>query len=268
MVFSSAFHFLLCFIFAAVAQEPNIEAPSAKELYLNGVKSYQSSKFSEASEAFRTAHEKDPENRSILFNWGLSEYKQSHFGMAAATWRRALALDPDFQAAATALNLLKDHLPSQQGSEEPSFFESFRSTVLIRVSGTQLAISTLILLLTSGWLLLKFLGQRRRALENEQRLPHFPSVGLGLFLFFLLSAFTGVSKLYDFLQPRATVVTNAASVFSGPSDGSPSLFELSEGFEVIMNQSQGAWRQITSPGGLSGWVKQEVLFQTSGQQKW
>ncbi len=252
--------------FNAQAEEPGPQTPSAQELYLAGVKAYQSSKFAEASESFRAAFAKAPQNRAVLFNWGLAEYKQSHFGMAAATWRRALALDPDYSVAEQALAVVKQNLPSQHSAEEPSFFETFRSVVLVKVSGPQLAVVTAILLFFSGWLLLKFLGQRRRALENEQRLPHFPTVGVALFALFLVSAVTSLSKIYDFVQPRATVVTTSASVFSGPSDSSPSLFELSEGFEVIMNRDQGNWRQITSPGGLSGWVKQEVLFQTSGSE--
>lgn len=250
----------------AQSQEPHIQSPSAKELYLSGVKSFQNSQFKEAADSFRMAFEKDPDNRAILFNWGLAEHRLGRIGMAAATWRRALALDPDFQAAQQALQVIQPKISST--NIEPDFFESFRASVLVHVSGTQLALLTALLLFASGWLLLRFIGQRRRALENEKPLPAFPALGLTFFVLFLFATFTSLSKVYDFFQPRATIVATTASVYSGPSDESPSLFELSEGFEVILNHSQGAWRQVTSPGGLSGWMKREALFQTSGRHQW
>lgn len=250
------------------AQESHIQSPSAQELYLSGIKSYQSSKFEEASQNFRLAFAKEPQNRSILFNWGLSEYKQGKIGMAAAAWRRALAIDPDFSVARRALEVLSPELPTAQSLSDGKFFETFRSTVLVHVSLTQVATVTALFLLGAGWLLLTYLGKRRRALEEEQQLPSFPSVGVALLIMFLLSSFTGLTKVYDFFQPRATVIATTASVYSGPSENSSSLFELAEGLEVIMNREQGTWRQVSSPGGLSGWVKQDSLFQTSGLQQW
>lgn len=250
------------------AQESHIQSPSAQELYLSGIKSYQSSKFEEASQNFRLAFAKEPQNRSILFNWGLSEYKQGRVGMAAAAWRRALAIDPDFSVARRALEVLAPELPSAQSLSDGKFFETFRSTVLVHISLTQVATATALFLLGAGWLLLTYLGKRRRALDEEQQLPSFPSIGIAFLVLFFLSSFTGLTKVYDFFQPRATVITTTASVFSGPSENSSSLFELAEGLEVIMSREKGPWRQVSSPGGLSGWVKQDSLFQTSGLQKW
>lgn len=252
--------------FSVYAQEPHIQSPSAQELYYSGVKAFENSNFQEASQNFRLAYTKSPRNLQILFNWGLSEYKLGRIGMAAGAWRRALALDPDFGLADQALRVLSPELPSTQTYGEAQFFENFRKTILSRVTLTQIGVATALFLFGSGWILLSYLGGRKRAKEEEKSLPAFPGIGVGLLILFLVTSGIGLSKIYDFFQPRATVIANLASVYSSPSENSSSLFEIAEGLEVVMNRQQKGWRQISSPGGLSGWVKEESLFQTSGRQ--
>ncbi|MCB0412675.1 MAG: hypothetical protein KDD22_09125 [Bdellovibrionales bacterium] len=251
----------------AFSQEPQIQLSTPKQLYFEGVKNYQSKDYKKASESFRMAFEKAPMNRSILFNWGLSEYQLGHIGMAAAAWRRTLSMDPDFGAARRALNFISPKISAANAGEK-SFFETFRSIVLQNVTGMQIGLLGLLLFIVTGWTWLSYFGKHRRALIEQKSFPSFPVFSVIYVALLALTLFTGVGKIYDFFQPRATIVTTSASVFSGPNDKSPTLFEISEGFEVILRRRTQGWSQVASPGGLSGWVKQESLFQTSGFHRW
>lgn len=251
----------------SLAQEPAIETGTSEQLYLTGVSHFQKQQYKEAADSFRLAFQKDRNNRAILYNWGIAEHKLGNSGMAAGAWRRALNVDPEFSRAAKALDFISPQISASR-SQDLGFFETFRQNILNHVSPAQLGGTSILLLFSSGWLLLGYLGKRRRAFNENTSLPTFPAIGLSLFILCLLSMSIGAAKVYDLTQPRATIITTTASVFSGPHNDSPTLFEVSAGFEVILRRHQEGWMQVVSPGGLSGWMKKDSLFQTSGWDLW
>jgi hypothetical protein len=119
-----------------------------------------------------------------------------------------------------------------------------------------------IFLLTGSWLLLRYFGARRRALLDEQPLPPFPTVGIVLSLGFFVMSFLAVAKAVDQSSLRGTVLPKKIEARSTPDAAGTVLFDLYEGLEVIVQQANDSWIQVTYPGGPTGWVPKSAVFTT------
>jgi hypothetical protein len=64
------------------------------------------------------------------------------------------------------------------------------------------------------------------------------------------------------------VVSEKTTVYSAPNDKSAALFDLFAGLEVVLDQSNDQWVQVTYPGALTGWIPKSSVFQTSGRGLW
>jgi hypothetical protein len=259
-------HFLSLLLFATFvgAQEPVPQAFNPEELFSQGTQLYQSSRYAEAAEKFKDLASRNPTHAPIFLNWGLSEYMAGRRGWGVALWRRALALRPGFPDARDALSLASQQM---QLREADLWFERMRQLVLVHVSLNQLLAVLLVFLAPSGWLLVNYFGRRRRALAAEEPLPPAPWIGAALLALFLGGTGLTVMKAFEQSTPRATAVS-VVPVRSAPSETSSTLFELREGSDVILRQAKKGWTQIRYPGGMSGWVPSEALFQTSGMRLW
>ena len=238
---------------------------SAQTLYQKGIKNFQEQKFTEAQEAFRKAFDKDQTNKFILYNWALTEYQLENKGMAIAALRRSLFIDPSFSIAETTLKWALENTPSSSTLSDKAGFESFRESVLIKITMNQALLSFIVLLTITGFLAIRYLGQRHKAIKNETPMPKFPTVAVLLAILLLTSLFISIGKGVDLLSTRATIVTKNVEMRTGPGTENSSLFELLEGAEVILERSQNDWSQVTFPGGFTGWIPNNTLFKTSGR---
>lgn len=250
----------------AMAQDPTPRTPTAEELISEGSKLYQGGKFSDAAKSLEALARQQPDKPELLLNWGLAEYQSGRRGLGVALWRRALALNPSFTPARSALDFATRAMQLRD-FDETQMIDRLRQNVLAHVSLGQMLAVTLALLALGGWLLLGYLGRRRKALRNELPLPPFSWAGTLLSVAFVLTFFLTAFKAFDSSIPRATAIT-MTSVRTGPDTTSSSLFELREGSDVILRQAKKGWTQIRYPGGMSGWVPNEALFQTSGMPIW
>lgn len=250
----------------ARAQDQAPRALNAVELFAKGNELYQAQKYPQAAENFRDLASRNPNHAPLFFNWGLSEYQAGRRGLGVGLWRRALALRPGYGPAQEALMFASRQMQIRE-PDDGQWFETLRHRVLNHVSLDQLLGLTCLLLATGGWLLLTYLGRRRKALRQEEPLPPFPWVGAGLVSLLVFSAALSGFKAFEVSIPRATAIITSP-VRSAPSDASSVLFELREGADVILRQANKGWTQIRYPGGMSGWVPNEALFQTSGMQLW
>ncbi len=250
------------------AAQPQAELKnlSAAESYQLGLRHYQEKDFSQARDQFQQAWSSEPQNPLILYNWGLSEYQLKNNGMALAAWRKALFLDPDLEPASRAIEFLMATSSIGNISSPRGHWERFRRHILSRMSINQVFFLTLVFMACCGWILIRYLGQRRLAVEEEFPLPPIPWVGIGLFVGFLAFQVTAILKVYDYFTPRATVVTETVKVKSAPTSESSTLFEVYEGSEVLLKRRASDWSQVKYPGGLTGWVKSQSLFHTSGRE--
>lgn len=246
--------------------DSSLQKMGAAEAYQQGLTLYQSRNFSKAREHFRQAWNNEPQNPLVLYNWGLSEYQLENNGMALAAWRKALFLDPDLEPASNAIEFLLATTSVGSTSYRGGYWESFRDRILSRISINQIFFLTLIFMACCGWLVIRYLGQRKLAVNEEMPLPPIPWVGIGLLVVFLALQTTAALKVYDYFTPRATVIARTVTVKSAPTKESSTLFEIYEGSEVLLKRKASDWSQVKYPGGLTGWVESQSLFHTSGRE--
>lgn len=237
-------------------------AQSVDDLFSNGLKSYQEGRFEEAANQFEQALSQYSNNASLLYNLGLAEYKQGKTGLAIASWRKALSIDPSLSDARDALQFAFSKLERKELPHQVMLLETLRATLLQWVSLNQLFFILFLTLFAFVWTLLTWLGRRRVAQEQESSAPTLPIkvYFLGV-CFFGLFSLLGL-KVYDLRTPRGTIVSKTVEVRAGPDAEQASLFEIYEGLEVILGEAQNGWVKITYPGGRSGWLPEESLKRT------
>ncbi len=238
-------------------------AKSFEESYKEGVQHYQNKSFDKAQASFQNALLLNSLNLSTLTNLGLVSFELGNKGLAIAYLRRALEIDGDFSPAKLAYDYIWSQLEVKEVPHRIETYETLRENFLIPFSLSDYLWFGGFCFIISGWLLIRYLGQKRRALQDELPLPQFPSVGTIVFiLFIVVFIFTGL-KIYDLNLPRATVIAAKVSLKTAPSDSETSLLELSQGFEVILRKAESDWLQVTYPGGPTGWLKKTDLMVTT-----
>jgi tetratricopeptide (TPR) repeat protein len=236
-----------------------------EEAFSRGTKSYQEKNFTDAIAQFQQALDLHPDSATVLTNLGLSYFQTQQKGLAIAMLRRALFLDPSQVVAEDALKFALAQLEVKEIPHQLESYEKLRSGVLNSASLAGFNVLTALLLFSSGFIWLRFLGRRRKAFELEEAPPAVPVIGILLALGLVLSFSLSLLKLYDLSIPRATVIADKVSAQTAPGEGQSGLFDIYAGFEVIVRNAANDWVQINYPGGLTGWVKKDSLMATSGK---
>ncbi len=257
---------LLSYAFNLEAQDPTLPSLSEEQQFSNANQLYLTGKYAESAEAYAALFAKEPLSTPLLLNWGLASFQSGKRGLAVGLWRRALVIDPTFSEARSALAYATRSM-QLRAPDDSLWLEGLRQKVLGHVSLNTMLGMTLIFLVLGGWPMVSYLGRRRKALQKELPLPELPWAGALLSLLFIGSLVMTTLKAVERSIPRGTAITSV-SVRSGPSEASSSLFELREGSDVMLRQSKKGWTQIHDPGGMTGWVPEASLFQTSGMPIW
>jgi len=273
MTLGSAFSFLItvaltcCLHAIAGAQEPSETQswPTFEKAFEAGVTSYKAKKYEEARLAFNQALEKDPFNVQALTNLALVQSQLGQKGWAVALLRKAHNLDPDFSTPKAALDFILPQLDIREIPHEIQLWETIRSNFIVPFSATTFLALSAFSLFASGWLFLGYLGRRREAYRAEKPLPDFPWIPTLISFVFVIVMTLTLLKLWDHEVPRGTVVLEKIVVYSAPDEKSVALFDLFAGLEVVLNQADDQWIQVTYPGALTGWIPKSSVFQTSGR---
>lgn len=265
---------LLCLIFGihlncwSQATENATATPTFAQLFESGGKAYQSKDYAAAKAAFEQALALDPRSEYALTNLALSEFQLGQRGRALGALRRALQVNPDFSTSRAAIAFIEKQMPVKEIPHEIQWFESVRENFLNHFSLNIFLAMTALFLFTVGWLGLRYLSERKAALEEQRALPKASFTwSLSVVGLILFTAFTSL-KVIDGIKERGTIVLEKVAVKSSPDENSPDLFDLYEGLEVIIEQTRDSWIQITYPGALSGWIPKNSIFShevTSGR---
>ncbi len=253
---------LLLLVFASW-MVTGLAASDVVDLNRDGVAAFRKSDFKGAKTAFESALAQQPNSPSLLYNLGLVEFRLGNKGLAVGLWRKALTIAPSYGPALHAIGWIESQFPRTNFGNEGDLWEDVRDLLLVPASLTQFVILAFLLFFISGWLALRYLGKRRRALLDESPLPPFPVSATVISTLFILSTTLVGLKIYDLSVARGTVVVARVPVLTSPDPESASLFDLFEGFEIVVRQSYGDWLQVTQPGGLSGWIPKESVYLSS-----
>jgi hypothetical protein len=265
------------FTTVVVFSDEQIASTPIDPSYQSGLNAYQESKFDVAKEKFLLAWSAEPKNPLVNYNLGLAEFKLGNKGRALAFWRRAQEEDPFFTPAQDAESFASQQLKVKALPHSITAWESYRRSVLSGLTLDTALGASAVLMLLFGFLGLKYWGQKRDLDQSEERnQQRFVKLGTSPLVVFLLGALffatatTAILKAYDLGVERGTIVLEKVEARSGPSDDQATLFDLFEGLEVIVRQSfedtqAKVWKQVTYPGGMTGWVPAESLISHSSK---
>jgi tetratricopeptide (TPR) repeat protein len=255
-----AFSILVLSLVTCVFQA-SADTPSKEDLFEKGLAAYQSKQYTEARDAFQKQLDQGHMSPGLLNNMALSVYQLDQKPLALALWRKALSIQPGFQPALSGRNFLETKMNLRPLERDTLSLWTHRN--LEAVSFYQLMWVNALILAIAGWLVLRYLGERRFAVEEEQPMPAFPVMAAVFSVVLLFTATVAVYKVRDSLTTRATITAVKASARSLPADEGVGLFDISGGSEVFVRQQQNGWSQIQNAEGSSGWVKNSELFITS-----
>ncbi|MGZ3722987.1 MAG: hypothetical protein ACXVA9_08665 [Bdellovibrionales bacterium] len=237
------------------------DATSKEDFFEKGLAAYQSKQYTEARDAFQKQLDQGQASPGLLNNLALSVYQLDQKPLALALWRKALTLQPGFKPALRGRDFLETKMNMRPLERDSLSLWTHRS--LESISFYELLWANALVLAIAGWLLLRYLGERQFALEEEQPMPPFPAMATVFLVLLLFTASMSAFKAKDNFSTRATITGAKVSARSLPADEGVSLFDISGGSEVFVRQQQKGWSQIQNSEGSSGWVKDSELFITS-----
>jgi len=242
-------------------------AHTAEAFFKSGITAFQKGDFKQAQTSFRESLKLEEDNPVVLHNLAMTAQRSGQMGEAIALWRKALALHPGYAPAERAIHWARGQLERPEIPHETEFWESLRGTVLFTAPIISYIFICALLLLSAGWLILRYFGTRRRALLDEKPLPPFPASAAILTAGFLFFALTSVAKVWDLSTVRGTILPKKVEARSSPDAGATALFDLYEGLEVIVRANvkngENDWTQVTYPGGPTGWIPRSAVFATT-----
>ncbi|WP_413576533.1 tetratricopeptide repeat protein [Bdellovibrio sp. HCB290] len=232
-------------------------------LFNQGTQHYAAKDYEKSRDAFAKALELDPHNATTLTNLALAQYQLGKKPLAVGLFRKALASDPDLSQARSGLKFALGQMDVKDIPHQIETYETVRRKLLAPVSQTAYLITTALFLFAAGWIWIGFMGQRRRALADETSLPGVPIIGSLLGLGFLLSITLLGLKIYDQSIIRATIVEDKVSLQAAPGDNQATLLDVFGGMEVIVQNENAEWSQVTFPGSITGWIKKSAILRTN-----
>ena len=244
------------------------KAQAQAESFRNGLVNYQNKKFIEAQAAFLESLKNAPSDAAVLTNLGLTSYRLGQKSWAIAYFRKAISLNPSLPAAHQGLNFVLPQLEIKEIPHQIETYELIRDHLLIPASEFSYFWILAGLLFLLGWSLLGYLGQRKRADNENLPYPPFPWMTVVSGFFSMIFLALGLTKIYDLQIPRGTIVEEKISAQSAPGESQLGLFDLYGGFEVTIRSHSGDWVQVTYPGALTGWIKKSSIYVTSGEPPW
>ena len=251
---------IFCETYAAQPEQKAVSTTGAKSKFSAGVEAFQKKDYTAARLAFSDALHGNEDCLAVLNNLALTEVELGQFGLAIALWRKALALSPGYGPARAGISMVRKKLDHPEIPHEVEYWETYRNAILSTTSLTTLVIATSGCLLIGGWLLLSFFGLKRLSKIEEKPTPPYPYAGGLVGFFAIIFLVLLVSKIWDDMTTRATVLPKKIEARSAPDAAATSLFELYEGLEVVVDQSTSGWLQVTYPGGPTGWVPTSALY--------
>jgi hypothetical protein len=180
----------------------------------------------------------------LYFNLGNAQQRAGRIGWAIHAYASALALSPGDEDARANLEMAQKVVVDRVVGGEAPFLER----VLSRVSGRTVTWAFVIC-----WLLLWGALAWRRVAPDRARTAWAAATVLAAILSITFGGLVA-GKAWDGRAPTAVVVVPNTKVREGPSPGLRSPFELHEGTQVRLVESEGDFVRIRLPNGLEGWV--------------
>jgi hypothetical protein len=252
------------FIFLSFALCAGVDSARA-ENFQSGLESLAAKKPDEAIKSFGAHLAENPNDTSAMINLGIAHSMKAQWGMALAQFRSAKNLGVASPSLEQGLRYALDQLPIKDMPHETELWESFRAKVLVGVSGELLLLAFAFAIALFGKMLIGYWAKRRQCLIEDTDPPALTWFHLLSTFLFLSLAILVWANWIDDSETRATIIDEKVAARATSEAESASLFDLHQGFEVIVLRTQAEFSQVRYPGGPSGWIPSKSFMITQNK---
>jgi tetratricopeptide (TPR) repeat protein len=240
----------LAALLAGLVAAPAASPAEASAAFREGNERYLAGDFEGAARGYQAALEAGLDGPALRYDLGNAWFRAGRPGRAAASWERALRLDPGDEEARANLELVRRPFAARLPWARP---EPAGERLAARVSDLSAALAFAL-----PWLVLwgalaarlRARGARRTALALAASAAGLLALGGGLLV---------AARARELRAPRAVVVAPGAPLHQAPSPQVEAPLELPEGAPVRAVGAEGDWVRVRLPGGLEGWVRREAV---------
>ncbi|MDH5542970.1 MAG: tetratricopeptide repeat protein [Nitrospinota bacterium] len=258
----------LALTFALAAPSDSGEAPAETvaggspkklaELYNKGNAAYRDGGYDTAVNLYtRIAEEAGVFDPSLYYNLANAHMKRGEIGKSILYYRRALEIDPRDADIIANLEYARTLREDRIDEESSPAATGKISKIIPRLTLNEYAGIELVLFTVFSILIFTVTAIK---LDNTALLIKLKK--LSLIFGILLVAQTlllGARTSTYISREDAVILEKTVSVFSAPSAGAEKLFDLHEGTEVSILQSDNDFLEITLPTGWKGWIHHMTL---------
>jgi tetratricopeptide (TPR) repeat protein len=240
--------------------EPESEI-SPQKLFEKALKNHKDKNYSEAEKLYLQVLNDNSELPEVLHNLGLLYYTTENSGRALGFLRSLTELEPRNAEIYKTISFIENKLANKDFEHDRSIFEDLNFIFLRWVKLPEFLILHFVLMAGFGFYFVRRLSLRKKTLllddKTELWTPKMYSLTITMFLVTLLTFF----KIQSTYEIRATVIAkNKLTLKSGPSEKGADLYDLFEGFEVVVDSTFKEWSQITYQDRFTGWVKTNTVW--------
>ncbi len=246
--------FAVAALAVALASVAPILGETPEEMFSRGNADFESGKWDEAADAYRTVLRYGVRDGRVEYNLGCAEFRRGRLGEAILHFERARRLaptDPDVRA-----NLEFARSRCYDRVEAPEVAAPIRMVRALQdaVGPDRQAVAMLVLV----WLTAGLVAWRSGRPGGWNA-----AAGWALAALLLLVTIVGASWLAtrDRLEgvPLAVVLAPSVEVRAGPGENNAVLFTVHEGLTLEIRADRQDWVQVSLPNGLNGWVPGDAV---------
>jgi len=210
---------------------------------------YNNSKYLESINIYESILAEGWESSNLYYNLGNSYFRQNQIGQSIWAYNKALKMDPRNEDLIKNLSIaeakIKDRIILPDEFYFVKVYGNFKSRYTLKewlLAGGIIVLFTVVSFLISEFQIL-----------NNWKIVRVVKV---LMLLTVMIHLVTLDKFFDDNDDKlGIIIDNQVKAYSGPFYGDNSiLFNINEGIEIKINQSQKNWTEIILLDGKRGWI--------------
>ena len=238
-------------LLAAILVAPPASAQSEEFAMANSF--YEDKDFGSAIRLYHSILDRDLESATLHFNLANAYFKSGDLGHAVLHYTRAQRLAPGDEDIAFNLDFAKQFSRVQMGGVQLNPIRTFFETLVRPYQLHQLGwITSVMLFMLLGALTIRIsLGRGASWLRIV--------TAVSLVLLVAAGSLTTFKYRYDFLTPRAVIISEESPVYTGASEQSVIELQGAPGLVVEILSESGDYLNVLFENKRRGWIKADLV---------
>lgn len=217
---------------------------------------YQVGNYDDAIHIYQQIVDQDVEDSTIYFNLGNSYFSKGDLGRAILNYQRAAMLAPRDRDIAANLELARTKANAVIDQSAPGPL-----SLMNDLTGKWLTLNEAALLTMGLWFLVSLMFIVWRLQEYGSRRQITKNLMIIVFLVLAIAGLSLGSRLVsERYIPEGVVVAPVVAVNAEPGQQSELIYNLQNGAEISLMETQGNWAHLAIPGSqIEGWVPLDTV---------